>query len=330
MSQTFQALIKRAQKSPPEVVELSDRDLPDGDVTVSVEYSSLNYKDGLALSGAAPILRRFPMIPGIDLAGTVLESSCDAFSVGDRVLLNGWGVGEKHEGGFSQRARVRSSWLTELPKGLSTRQAMAIGTAGYTAMLCVMALENAGLTPDGGDVLVTGAAGGVGSIAVLLLSQLGYRVTASTGRISEREYLLELGAAEVVEREQFSAASKPLASERWAGAVDVAGGSTLATVLSQMKYGGSVAACGLAQSSQLPASVLPFILRGVSLLGVDSVMAPPSVRRKAWQRLATGFSWDKLDRVSQTVGLSELSEAASKIVSGQIRGRLVVELNPAS
>lgn len=305
---------------------LTENDLMDGDVTVKVDYSALNYKDGLAMTATAPVVRRFPLIPGIDFAGSVISSENAAFQSGDKVILNGFGVGEVHSGGFSEVARVRSDWLVPLPKGLTTRQAMAVGTAGYTSMLCVMALEKHGLTPESGKILVTGAAGGVGSVAVLLLSKLGFHVVAVTGRMEEADFLKSLGASEVIERQPFSEKARPLGKELWAGAVDVAGGNTLANVISQMKYGGAVAACGLAESMALPSSVAPFILRGVTLYGIDSVMAPLVKRQEAWQRIAKDLDLEKLESLCTEITLEEVPAAAEAIMNGKIRGRTVVSL----
>ncbi|MGH6992089.1 MAG: MDR family oxidoreductase [Caulobacteraceae bacterium] len=309
-------------------VELEPGDLMAGDVTVRVDYSTLNYKDGLALTGKAPIVRVWPLIPGIDFSGVVETSESPALRPGDRVVLNGWGVGETHHGGYAQLARVKADWLVALPEAISNRRAMAIGTAGYTAMLCVMELERQGLSPASGEVLVTGAAGGVGSIAVTLLSRLGYRVTASSGRAGpEGDFLRGLGAAEVIERSELSGPVRPLAKERWAGAVDVAGGATLANVLAHIRYGGAVAACGLAQSMDLPASVAPFILRGVKLAGVDSVMRPKNDRQEAWGRLARDLDLEKLDRLSTTFPLADVPRLAAEIVEGKVRGRVVIDVN---
>lgn len=305
---------------------LTENDLMDGDVTVKVDYSALNYKDGLAMTATAPVVRRFPLIPGIDFAGSVISSENAAFQSGDKVILNGFGVGEVHSGGFSEVARVRSDWLVPLPKGLTTRQAMAVGTAGYTSMLCVMALEKHGLTPESGKILVTGAAGGVGSVAVLLLSKLGFHVVAVTGRMEEADFLKSLGASEVIERQPFSEKARPLGKELWAGAVDVAGGNTLANVISQMKYGGAVAACGLAESMALPSSVAPFILRGVTLYGIDSVIAPLVKRQEAWQRIAKDLDLEKLESLCTEITLEEVPAAAEAIMNGKIRGRTVVSL----
>ena len=329
MSRAFKALVvnKSDEGQSVAMAELADGDLMDGDVTVDVDYSTLNYKDGLALTGAAPIIRHFPLIPGIDFAGTVAASDHADFAPGQKVVLNGWGVGEKHHGGYAERARVPGDWLVHLPEAFDTRQAMAIGTAGYTAMLAVMALEAEGVTPDSGEILVTGAAGGVGSVAVALLAKLGYRAVASTGRADEADYLSSLGAAEVIDRGPFAEAPRPLAKERWAGAIDVAGSTTLANMLSQMRYDGAVAACGLAQGMDLPASVAPFILRGVRLIGIDSVMAPKARREAAWQRLAQDLDTAKLDAMTKVVPLSELPSLAGEILTGQVRGRTVVDVH---
>jgi acrylyl-CoA reductase (NADPH) len=301
-------------------------DLMDGDVTVKVEYSTLNYKDGLALTGKAPVVRRFPLVPGIDFAGSVVESEHPGFKPGDKVVLNGFGVGEVHSGGYAGMARVKGDWLVALPSAFTPRQAMAVGTAGYTAMLCVMALEQHGLTPESGELLVTGAAGGVGSVALSLLSRLGYRVTASSGRASQRDYLMGLGAHGVIDRGEFSGKVKPLAKERWAAAIDVAGGNTLANVLSQINYGGAVAACGLAESMDLPASVAPFILRGVTLYGIDSVMASIEKRERAWGRLARDLDREQLEKMIIEIPFEELPAAAEKILQGEVRGRAVVKI----
>ncbi|MBN2887019.1 MAG: oxidoreductase [Chromatiaceae bacterium] len=306
--------------------QLQPEDLMEGDVLVRVDYSTLNYKDALALSGRAPVVRRFPMIPGIDLAGEVLESTHPRWQAGDAILLNGFGVGEAHFGGYAARARLSGDWLIARPEGLSARQAMAIGTAGYTAMLCVMALEEHGLTPEAGEVLVTGASGGVGGIAVTLLARAGYRVVAVTGRTEEADYLRALGAAEVMERATFAREPRPLGRETWAGAIDVAGGRTLANVLSQMRYGGAVAACGLADSMELPTSVAPFILRGVTLYGVDSVMVPLARRETAWARLARELDLEQLARMTQDIAFANLPRAAEDLLAGRVRGRLVVAI----
>ena len=309
------------------VTEVDDAALPEGDVTVRVAYSTLNYKDGLAITGKGPVVRKFPMVPGIDLAGTVEASSHAGIAVGDAVVLNGWGVGEGHWGGLSQRARLKGDWLVPLPAAFTPRQAMAIGTAGYTAMLCVMALERHGVMPASGEVLVTGANGGVGSVAVALLAKLGYTVVASTGRVQEADYLKALGAAEIIDRAQLSAPGKPLAKERWAGAVDTVGSYTLANVCASMKYRGTVAACGLAQGMDFPSSVAPFILRGVTLAGVDSVMAPRAERLEAWRRLAQDLDVTKLDLMTHEIGLGEAVATAAALLEGTVRGRVVVDVN---
>lgn len=301
-------------------------DLMEGDVTVKVNYSALNYKDGLALTGRVPVVRKFPLTPGIDFAGTVLHSDSQEFKEGDQVILNGFGVGEVHSGGFAEVARVKGDWLVPLPSGLTARQAMSVGTAGYTSMLCVMALENHGLTPASGDILVTGAAGGVGSVAVLLLAKLGFRVVAVTGRMEEADFLKGLGAAEVIDRKDFAEKPRPLAKELWAGAVDVAGGNTLANVISQMKYGGAVAACGLAESMNLPTTVAPFILRGVSLYGVDSVMASREKRNRAWQRIVSDLDLEKLEVLTSEISLEDIPAMAEAILDGKVKGRTVVKV----
>jgi acrylyl-CoA reductase (NADPH) len=301
-------------------------DLMDGDVTVRVTHSTLNYKDGLALTGKAPVVRRFPMIPGVDLVGTVEASSNPEFKPGDGVILNGWGLGETHLGAYAERARVRGEWLIPLPQGLEPRQAMAIGTAGYTAMLSLMALERHGLRPDQGPAVVTGAVGGVGSVAVALLAGAGWRVVASTGRPEEADYLKGLGAAEILDRSELSGPVRPLAKERWAAGVDTVGSTILANVLSMTRYGGAVAACGLAAGMDLPTTVAPFILRGVSLLGVDSVAAPKALRLEAWDRLARELDHDKLAAMTSTIPLDRVMEAGREIVAGRIKGRVVVEI----
>jgi len=309
-----------------ELTQLGDADLMDGDVTVKVEYSTLNYKDGLALTGKSSVVRTFPLTPGVDFAGTVLNSEHANFSAGDQVVLNGFGVGEVHSGGFAQKARVNGDWLVQLPDGLNTRQAMAIGTAGYTSMLCVIALENHGIRPDDGDILVTGAAGGVGSVAVAIMNKLGYRVVATTGRMEEKDYLSRLGAADVLDRADFAAKARPLYKELWAGAIDVAGGNTLANVLSQIKYGGAVAACGLAESIELPTSVAPFILRGITLYGVDSVRVSLDKRVHAWGRLAQDLDLKLLEELSFDLDFADLPQAAEDILAGKIRGRAIVKI----
>jgi len=314
------------KQKPAEIAEITLDDLMPGDVTIRVEHSTVNYKDGLAITGKNPVVRKFPMVPGIDISGEVTASDNAEFAVGDKVLLNGWGVGETHMGAYAKFARVNGDWLIHRPQGLTSAQCMAIGTAGYTAMLCVMALERHGITPDRGPILVTGAAGGVGSVAISLLSRLGYHVIASTGRTSEEPYLKDLGAAEIIDRNELSEAGRPLGKERWAGAVDSVGSATLANVLAQTKYGGAVAACGLAQGMDLPATVLPFILRGVSLLGVDSVMAPKPIRIEAYNRLASDLDPDKILALSNTIGFDGIIQAATDILDGKIRGRVVVEM----
>lgn len=300
---------------------------PDADVTLRVEYSALNYKDALALTNRSPVVRRWPMVPGIDGAGIVEESTHAGFAPGDRVILNGWGVGETHWGCLAQRARLRGDWLVPLPDGLDTRGAMAIGTAGYTAMLCVMMLQRQGVTPAQGEILVTGAAGGVGSVAVALLARLGYRVVASTGRRSEEAYLRGLGASEILDRAELSQPGKPLQKERWAGVVDAVGSHTLANACAQTRYRGTVTACGLAQGMDFPASVAPFILRGVKLIGVDSVMCPIEDRREAWSRLARELDHDALERITQVVGLDDALRLAPELLAGNVRGRTAVDVN---
>ena len=308
------------------LADFDEANLMDGDVTVRVEWSTVNYKDGLALTGKAPVIRRFPMIPGIDFAGTVESSSHPQWKPGDRVILNGWGAGETHLGGYAEKARVKGDWLVGLPARNSARGAMAIGTAGYTAMLAVMALERQGVAPRHGPVIVTGAAGGVGSIAVTLLAKLGFAVVASTGRPAEADYLKSLGAREIIERRELAGASKPLGPERWAGGIDTVGSSTLATVLSMTRYGGAIAACGLAGGMDLPATVAPFILRGVSLIGIDSVMCPLERRREAWKRLASDIDAGKLATMTSEIDLAGVMDAGRRIVEGAVRGRIVVKI----
>lgn len=308
------------------VTDIDDKVLPEGDVTVSVSHSTLNYKDALAITGKAPVVRTFPMIPGIDLVGEVEQSDSDKFKIGDKVLLNGFGVGEAHCGGLAEKARLKSEWLIPLPESLSAKQAMAIGTAGYTAMLCVLALEKQGITPEKGDILVTGANGGVGSFAIAILAKLGYKVVASTGRLDESDYLTKLGASDVIDRNTLSEPGRPLGKERWAAAIDSVGGHTLANVCAGIKYGGVVAACGLAQSMEFPATVAPFILRGVTLTGIDSVMRPLEDRIEAWSRLADIIEPDMLEAVAADIGLNEVVETASKLLEGKVRGRVVVTL----
>ena len=310
-----------------ELIEQDDSQLPEGDVTVRVSHSTLNYKDGLAITGKGPVVRRFPMVPGIDLVGTVEHSESADYKVGDAVVHTGWGVGEVHPGGLAEKARLKGEWLVPLPAAFTPTQAMAIGTAGFTAMLCVMALERHGVTPDKGEVLVTGAAGGVGSVAVSVLSKLGYTVVAVSGRPEETDFLKELGASEVLDRAAFSQPAKPIAKERWAGAIDVVGSHTLANVCSQMKYRGVVAACGLAGGMDFPATVAPFILRGVTLAGVDSVMCPRDERIAAWNRLARDLDASKLEMISREIGLSEAIAVAGQLLEGKVRGRVIVDIN---
>jgi acrylyl-CoA reductase (NADPH) len=308
------------------LTRFDEADLMEGDVTVRVEWSTLNYKDGLALTGKAPVVRRFPMIAGIDFAGTVEQSSDPQWRAGDKVICNGWGMGETHLGAYAEKARVKADWLVRLPEGMSAREAMAIGTAGYTAMLAVLALEQHGLTPAQGPIVVTGAAGGVGSVATAVLSKLGYPVIASTGRMSEAGYLKDLGATEIIERNELSAPAKPLAKERWAGGIDSVGSTTLANLLSMTRYGGAIAACGLAGGMDLPSSVAPFILRGVCLLGIDSVMCPIERRNNAWTRLARDLDRGKLAEITHEIDLDQVIDAGSRILAGQVRGRIVVKI----
>ncbi|HVV41736.1 MAG TPA: MDR family oxidoreductase [Nitrobacter sp.] len=325
---TFKAIrIDKADKgTTAALTQFDEADLMDGDVTVNVEWSTLNYKDGLAVTGKAPVVRRFPMIAGIDFAGTVAQSSHPSWKPGDKVVCNGWGMGETHLGAYAEKARVKGDWLVALPDGMSARDAMAIGTAGYTAMLSVLALEKHGLTPKDGPVVVTGAAGGVGSVAIALLSQLGYHVIASTGRASEADYLKGLGAAEIIDRNELSGPAKPLAKERWAGGIDSVGSTTLANLLSMTKYRGAIAACGLAAGMDLPSSVAPFILRGVCLLGIDSVMCPIELRRTAWTRLAADLDRSKLAEITHEIGLADVIGAGGDILAGRVRGRIVVKI----
>jgi acrylyl-CoA reductase (NADPH) len=325
---TFKA-IKIEKTDSGQTVALTDfdeKDLMDGDVTVRVEWSTVNYKDGLAVTGKAPVVRRWPMIGGIDLAGTVESSSNPEWKPGDKVVLNGWGLGETHLGGYAEKARVKGDWLVRLPRTISTRDAMAIGTAGYTAMLAVMALERHGLTPEKGPLIVTGAVGGVGSVAVAILAKLGFQVTASTGRPEEADYLKGLGAAEIIERKELSGTPRALGKERWAGGVDSVGSTTLANVISMLRYRGAVAACGLAGGMDLPTSVAPFILRGVSLLGIDSVYRPRADREEAWKRLEFDLDRAKLLEMTSEIGLADVIEAGRQIVDGRVRGRIVVKI----
>jgi len=309
-----------------ELQNIEDSVLPDGDVRVQVQWSTLNYKDGLAITGQSPVVRRFPMIPGIDFAGKVLESSNAAWKAGDKVILNGWGVGETHCGGLAQVARVKGEWLVPLPQAFTTRQAMAIGTAGYTAMLCVLALEHHGIKPQDGEALVTGASGGVGSVAIALLAKLGYQVVASTGRLAESDYLKSIGASLVIDRQELAAPGKPIGKERWAGVVDTVGSHTLANACATTRYRGAVAACGLAGGMDFPASVAPFILRGVTLYGIDSVMAPLNLRLQAWQRLASDLDVSKLEAMTREIGLSQAIGVATELLQGKVRGRVVVDV----
>ena len=325
---TFKAIVIRKTDAGQSIglEDFDARDLMDGDVTVRPEWSTVNYKDGLAITGKAPVVRRFPMIPGVDLAGTVEASTHPDWKPGDKVILNGWGVGETHLGAYAEKARVKGDWLVPLPASTSTRDAMAIGTAGYTAMLAVMALEHQGLRPANGPVVVTGAAGGVGSVAVALLAKLGFQVTASTGRPQEADYLKRLGASEIIDRKELAGPPRPLAKERWAGGIDSVGSTTLANVLSMMRYRGAVAACGLAGGMDMPASVAPFILRGVSLLGIDSVLRPAADRRAAWRRLDVDLDRTKLSEMTSEIGLGEVVDAGREIVEGRVRGRIVVKI----
>jgi acrylyl-CoA reductase (NADPH) len=325
---TFRAIVINNSAAGQDVrlADFDEKDLMEGDVTVAVDWSTVNYKDGLALTGKAPVVRRFPMIPGIDFAGTIESSSHPAWKAGDKVILNGWGLGETHLGAYAEKARVKGDWLVRLPGTMSARDAMAIGTAGYTAMLAVMALQRAGVTPSRGPVVVTGAAGGVGSVAIAILAKLGYAVTASTGRPSETDYLKGLGAADIIDRKELTGSPRALGKERWAGGIDVVGSTTLANVLSMTRYGGAVAACGLAGGMDLPTSVAPFILRGVSLIGIDSVMCPMELRQQAWQRLETELDRGKIAAMTSEIDLANVIEAGARIVDGQVRGRIVVKV----
>jgi len=325
---TFKAIVieKAESGTKAALTEFDEANLMDGDVTVRVEYSTVNYKDGLAVTGKAPVVRRFPMIAGIDFAGTVETSSHAAWKAGDKVILDGWGCGETHLGGYGEKARVKGDWLVRLPASMSAREAMSIGTAGYTAMLAVMALERHGLTPASGPVVVTGAAGGVGSVAIAILAKRGFTVHAVTGRPQEADYLKGLGAADIIERKELAAPPKPMAKERWAGAVDAVGSTTLANLLSMTRYGGAVAACGLAGGMDLPASVAPFILRGICLYGIDSVMCPLPRRQEAWKRLETDLDRQKLAKMVTEIPLSGVVEAAPRILAGNVRGRIVVKI----
>ena len=325
---TFKAIrVDKAEKATAvALTQFDEAELMEGDVTVRVEWSTLNYKDGLAVTGKAPVVRRFPMIAGIDLAGTVEQSSHPQWKTGDKVICTGWGMGETHLGAYAEKARVKGDWLVRLPAGMSTRDAMAIGTAGFTAMLAVLALEKHGLSPKDGAMVVSGAAGGVGSVATAVLSRLGYHVIASTGRMSEAGYLKDLGAAEIIDRSELSGPAKPLAKERWAGGIDSVGSTTLANILSMTKYRGAIAACGLAAGMDLPSSVAPFILRSVCLLGIDSVMCPIELRQVAWSRLASDLDPGKLIEITHEIGLDEVIAAGAKILAGEVRGRIVVKI----
>ena len=329
MSDTFKAvrIDKDDETQKVNLVELNENDLMEGDVLVDVTHSTLNFKDGLALTGSSPVVRTFPMIPGIDFSGVVKNSDSDKFSEGDRVVLNGYGLSESHFGGYSERARVNSDHLLKLPENINNKQAMAIGTAGYTAMLCVLALEDHGITPADGTILVSGASGGVGSVAISLLSDLGFNVEASTGKLEETDYLTNLGAGSVIDRSELSEPSRPLGKERWSGAIDSVGSQTLANILSQIKYGGAVSACGLAQGMDLPSTVMPFILRGVSLLGIDSVMAPMNARERAWKRLSSDINIQKLEEMVVDTSLDKVESLGKEILSGNIRGRVVVNIS---
>jgi len=325
---TFKAIVidKADTGQTVRLTDFDEKDLMDGDVTVRVDWSTVNYKDGLAVTGKAPVVRRFPMIAGVDFAGTVDSSSHPKWKPGDQVILNGWGLGETHLGAYAEKARIKGDWLIRRPPGISARDAMAIGTAGYTAMLAVMALERAGIDPSRGPVIVTGAAGGVGSVAVALLAKLGYAVAASTGRLEEADYLKGLGASEIVNRDELTGPARPLAKERWAGGIDAVGSTTLANVLSMTRYGGAVAACGLAGGMDLPTTVAPFILRGVSLIGIDSVMCPLARREAAWRRLETDLDREKIAAMANEIGLEEVIATGRRIVDGKVRGRIVVKI----
>jgi acrylyl-CoA reductase (NADPH) len=329
MASMFNAILIERDPGPYRATlrNLDEAQLPPAEVDVRIDYSTLNYKDALAITGHGPVVRQFPMVPGIDFAGTVESSGHSAYKRGDKVVLNGWGVGETHWGGLAQKARVKADWLVPLPPAFTTRQAMAIGTAGYTAMLCVMALERHGVTPESGEILVTGAAGGVGSVAVAVLSKLGFRVAAMTGRPAESDFLKQLGAAEILDRAQFASAGKPLARERWAAAIDVVGSHTLANVCASLRYGGIVAACGLAGGMDFPATVAPFILRSITLAGVDSVMRPRPDRVESWRRLSRDLDMKKLELLTEEISLSQAIPRAALFLQGKIRGRIVVDTN---
>ena len=330
MQQPFRAIVISRDEDKKQYVDVSELtldDLMEGDVVVEVEATTVNYKDGLAITGKAPIIRHWPLVPGIDCAGTVVSSQTDAYKPGDQVILNGWGVGETHMGNYARYIRVKGDWLIARPDGISARDAMAVGTAGYTSMLCVMALQRQGSTSDRGPIVVTGANGGVGSVAISILSKLGYSVIASTGRPQEADFLKSLGASEIIERSELSEPGRPLGKERWAGGIDSVGSHTLANLLAQTSYGGAVAACGLAQGFDLPATVMPFILRGVSLIGIDSVMAPKSLREEVWGRIATDLDLDKLHALSKTIGFDDIIDTARAMMDGKVRGRVVVDMS---
>lgn len=329
MQEPFKAIVVSRNEDKQQSVERRDLtldDLMDGDVVVEVEATTVNYKDGLAITGKAPVIRHWPLVPGIDCAGTVVHSQNTAFKPGDAVILNGWGVGETHMGAYARYARLKGDWLIHRPEGISAKDAMAVGTAGYTSMLSVMALERHGLAPDRGPIVVTGANGGVGTIAISILSKLGYQVIASTGRPQEADFLTALGASEIIDRNTLSEPGRPLGKERWAGGIDAVGSHTLANVLAQTSYGGAVAACGLAQGFDLPATVMPFILRGVCLLGIDSVMAPKALREEAWNRIVSDLDMNKLHSLSKTIGFDDIIDTAHAMMDGQVRGRVVVDM----
>lgn len=329
MQEPFKAIVVSRNEDKQQSVERRDLtldDLMDGDVVVEVEATTVNYKDGLAITGKAPVIRHWPLVPGIDCAGTVVHSQNTAFKPGDAVILNGWGVGETHMGAYARYARLKGDWLIHRPEGISAKEAMAVGTAGYTSMLSVMALERHGLAPERGPIVVTGANGGVGTIAISILSKLGYQVIASTGRPQESDFLTALGASEIIDRNTLSEPGRPLGKERWAGGIDAVGSHTLANVLAQTSYGGAVAACGLAQGFDLPATVMPFILRGVCLLGIDSVMAPKPLREEAWNRIVSDLDMNKLHSLSKTIGFDDIIDTAHAMMDGQVRGRVVVDM----
>lgn len=329
MQEPFKAIVVSRNEEKQQSVDIRDlmlEDLMDGDVVVEVDATTVNYKDGLAITGKAPVIRHWPLVPGIDCAGTVVSSQNSDFKPGDAIILNGWGVGETHMGAYARYARLNGDWLIHRPDGISAKDAMAVGTAGYTSMLSVMALERHGITPDRGPIVVTGANGGVGTVAISILSKLGYHVIASTGRPQESEFLTALGASEIIDRDTLSEPGRPLGKERWAGGIDAVGSHTLANVLAQTSYGGAVAACGLAQGFDLPATVMPFILRGVCLLGIDSVMAPKHLREEAWNRIVNDLDMNKLHTLSKTIGFDDIIETAHAMMDGQVRGRVVVDM----